>query len=215
MSPAQLTVLEALQAAPQGLTLAQLSGSMSLHPNTVREHLDALTATALVRRSKAAPDGRGRPAWVYVAAPPTAGSPAQEYAGLATTLAAALHQHSPRPAHDARAAGRQWGLELAAGVPTPPGTPAVRPRRALLEMLDRLQFAPSSKAWGGPVRLTRCPLLDAAGRYPDVVCSVHQGLVEGALAHWGDATTSVRLEPFAEPGACLLHLTPSSEGAAS
>jgi hypothetical protein len=33
-------------------------------------------------------------------------------------------------------------------------------------------------------------------------------MVEGALAHWGDGTTSVQLVPFAEPGACTLTMRP-------
>ncbi len=60
------------------------------------------------------------------------------------------------------------------------------------------------------VRLTRCPLLDAARQYPDVVCSVHAGIIRGALHTWGDEATVTRLVPFAEPGACLVHLDPAS-----
>lgn len=215
VTSAQGAVLQVLLASPVGMTLARLSDSMSLHPNTVREHLDALVRSGTVIRSKASAEGRGRPAWVYAAAARPVDAGAQEYAGLASTLAAALHRYSPRPAEDAREAGREWGADLAATSPAPSGPPATRPRRGVVELLDRLRFTPIPRARGRSVRLTTCPLLDAAERYPDVVCSVHQGLVEGALAQWGDRTTTVRIEPFAEPGACLLHLTPATEGASS
>ncbi len=206
-------MLEALQAGPDGLTLAQLSAAMSLHPNTIRDHLDSLVSSGLVTRSTASPEGRGRPAWVYAAASRPVDPQAREYAGLASTLASALRRHSPHPAEDARAAGREWGAHLA-GSPSPAGTEATPPHRAALELLERLQFAPVPDAAEASVRLTRCPLLEAAELYPDVVCSVHTGLVEGALARWGDTSTTVQLLPFAESGACLLHMTPVRGGAA-
>ena len=49
-------------------------------------------------------------------------------------------------------------------------------------------------------------LLDAARRHTEVVCSVHLGLVRGALAAYGASEDGTALEPFAEPGACLLHV---------
>ncbi|SMY04116.1 helix-turn-helix transcriptional regulator [Brevibacterium antiquum] len=61
------------------------------------------------------------------------------------------------------------------------------------------------------VRLTRCPLLSAAHQYPDIVCGVHLGLVRGALDVFGDRDSDSELEPFAEPGACRLHLQPRKE----
>ena len=74
--------------------------------------------------------------------------------------------------------------------------------------LNNAAFTPGSKdAQAGSVRLTRCPLLEAAHRYPDVVCGVHLGLAQGALEAYGADLDGAALLPFAEPGACLLHLT--------
>jgi predicted ArsR family transcriptional regulator len=63
------------------------------------------------------------------------------------------------------------------------------------------------------LRLTRCPLLEAAREHPDVVCSVHLGLVQGLLQDAGDADgagTRARLLPFATSDACLLRLDPAT-----
>ena len=54
----------------------------------------------------------------------------------------------------------------------------------------------------GVVRLRRCPLLELSRRYPDVVCSIHRGLLRGA-ARAQAAESEVDLQPFAEVGACL------------
>lgn len=207
-SPAQTTVLRALEVQPGPVTLAALCAETALHPNTVREHLEALEDEGLVRRSKARPVGRGRPAWEYAVVAAPVDPLTREYAGLAATLAVALRRHSRRPADDALAAGREWGASLAADAPQPGGSGPVARRQAVVALLQRLRFAPVTGPQARTVQLTRCPLLDVAHAYPDVVCSIHRGMVEGALAEWGDGSTRVSLTPFAEPGACVLTLTP-------
>ncbi len=201
-------MLRALAQQGEPRTLAALSTATSLHPNTVRDHLGALRARGLVARSRSVPTGRGRPAWQYRIVPDVTEPLVPEYAGLAATLAASLRQHSSDPVRDAVTAGRTWGAELA-GRSKPSIRGASLPvRHAAVELLDRLRFAPQTGPEATLVRLTRCPLLSVAERYPDIVCSIHHGLVEGALEQWGDSGTRVELTPFAEPGACVLALTP-------
>ena len=53
------------------------------------------------------------------------------------------------------------------------------------------QVAPTPTPPTPTVRLTRCPLLDAAEQYPDVVCGVHLGIAKGALTEY-DADDSGR-----------------------
>lgn len=226
-SRAMAGVLDLLAGQSRPVTAAELAGQGGLHPNTVREHLDALVERGLATRTRAEASGRGRPAWLYAAVPDERPA-AREYAGLATALARQLARTSGNPREDALEAGRAWGAELAearvdAGGgdsadirgggrdgggdrhPTHP-TPA-RARRHVVELLDGLGFAPLADARAQTVRLRRCPLLEAAREQPEVVCSVHLGIVRGALDSWGTTSDATSLVPFAEPGACLLHLT--------
>ena len=186
-------------------TMAALAQATGLHENTVREHLDGLLGLGLAVRSRAEPSGRGRPAWLYEAtdADPDARS---EYAGLASALAQAIHHRSSTPVDDAVAAGRAWGRDLARGRAAGPQQSATAARREVVELFDDLGFAPETDARATSARLTRCPLLEAAHRYPDVVCGVHLGLTRAAMEEYGAASDGVRLLPFAEPGACRLHL---------
>jgi predicted ArsR family transcriptional regulator len=189
------TVLAAL--APDGVALAEVVRRTRLHANTVREHLDALVAGGQVERRRAAPVGRGRPAWLYAAADQQeVGSP---YAVLASTLASALATTSATPREDAARAGTAWGRDLVRG------RPGGEPRARVAEVLGRLGFAPQADEGGRVLHLTRCPLLDAARAHPDVVCAVHLGLVRGALAELG-TEEAAELFPFSEPGACRLEL---------
>jgi predicted ArsR family transcriptional regulator len=41
----------------------------------------------------------------------------------------------------------------------------------------------------------------------DVICPIHQGLMQGALETWGAPIAVERLDAFAEPDLCLAHLT--------
>lgn len=198
-------VLRLLRDQDQPCALAALSGLSGLHENTLRGHLLALEEAGLVSRSTATPDGRGRPASLWTAVP---SPPPSEYAALAGALAAALARTSADPVGDALVSGTEWGTRLVREhAPDDATDTADGRRRHVVDLMDRLGFAPESSPDGQQVRLTRCPLLEVAHQHPDIVCTVHTGLVRGALAELGDESTDVSLEPFAEPGACLLHLT--------
>jgi predicted ArsR family transcriptional regulator len=209
MSRSRAELLDRLAGQPEPTTLTALVEATGLHPNTLREHLTALEAQGLVRRFRARPNGRGRPAWLYEATDRTGGDGGSEYAGLAATLAAAIHRTSTSPHEDAVAAGTLWGHDLARskGAPGEPGDPAAR--RQVIALLSDVGFGPEPDEQGAVVRLTRCPLLEAAHRYPDVVCGVHLGLVRGALEEYGADPAGTDLHPFSEPGACRLELTTS------
>jgi len=206
LTPGRAAVLQLLIDQPQPPRLAALAQASGLHANTLREHLDALVADGWVRRIRDEPQGRGRPAWRYEALQDRA---RDEYAGLATALAASIARTSPAPTETARFAGEHWGRTLAEEREARPTSPEDA-RDEVVTMLDELGFAPEPDAERDDlVRLTRCPLLDAAHRYPDVVCEVHRGLVIGALSTYGADPAGTDLVPFAEPGACRLVVPPT------
>lgn len=197
-------MLDRLVEQPEPVTISVLAHTTGLHGNTIREHLDALAEAGLVARERAPAKGRGRPAWLYsaISDPRTSRSP--EYAGLAAALAAHIQRTSTSPREDAVAAGAEWGRELARDE-TPAGSHA-EARRKVVHLLDELGFAPEPDRRTSVVKLTRCPLLEAAHRYPDVVCGVHLGIVRGALETYGGDAERSDLTAFAEPGSCRLEL---------
>src|SRR5262249_39919936 len=68
---------------------------------------------------------------------------------------------------------------------------------------------------GQELVLKRCPFQDVATTYQTVVCSVHLGLIRGALGKLATGVNADRLEPLAEPRACLRHLHPPPPGEAA
>ena len=224
LSAARGGILDVLTDQSEPCTVRALSALTRQHPNTIREHLNALAEDRLVVRTRAPGHSRGRPAWLYSATTEAGREPGgREYAGLASALAAHIARTSGRPRADAIQAGRSWGRELvrrsagAAGDGPAPGVTrapsAVAARREVVTLLEEHGFAPSPDARVGVIKLRRCPLLEAAHQHPEVVCAVHLGIVRGALEELGvdvDRTEGTALQPFSEPGACRLDLLPRS-----
>jgi predicted ArsR family transcriptional regulator len=216
LSPARAGILEVLNDQPQPCTVRALSALTRQHPNTIREHMDALVADRLVARNRDSAQRRGRPAWLYSATADLGSETgAREYAGLASALAAQISRTSAQPRAEAIEAGRVWGRDLVRrpreGVVPEAATvtSAVAARREVVTLLEELGFAPIPDARVAVVKLHRCPLLEAAHHNPEVVCGVHLGIVRGALESFGndpDRSERTALRPFSEPGACRLDL---------
>ncbi len=228
LSRARAEILNVLIDQPEPCTVGALSAQVGQHPNTIREHLDKLLAGGLVVRTQAPVSGRGRPAWLYRSAREVGSDyGAREYAAVACALSAHISRTSAQPCADAIEAGRIWGRELirearpgqsdvsgtAAFHSASPAAPpsAVAARRTVVALLQALGFAPCADTRVGVVKLHRCPLLEAAHHNPEVVCSVHLGLVRGALDELGadpERTECTALRPFSEPGVCRLEMIP-------
>jgi predicted ArsR family transcriptional regulator len=82
--------------------------------------------------------------------------------------------------------------------------------KGLVQVLDQLGFTPDIVDRPGPgsavVHLRSCPYLDLALKDPDVVCGVHQGVIGGVLGALGASAADTDLQPFAVPGACVVHV---------
>lgn len=191
-------MLDLVEAAEGGMTVAEVAAATGAHANTAREHLDALMQSGHVVRAQMPAVGRGRPAMIYraVREPAAVGS---EYAVLAELLVAHLQRNWPDPAdqaEQARLAGEQW---IAGGGEE-------RRRRVFGSEIDPEPVAGSHGERDGHtiVRMRRCPVLDLARTSPDVVCSIHRGMIQGAVPP--EVRAKVVLSPFAEAGACVVRL---------
>jgi len=197
-------VLDKLRNQPDPVGVGALSAITGRHPNTLREHLAWLEAAGLVVRRRALHDGRGRPAWLYQAVGPM---PARtDHAEIAAALAWTLGEHAQEHVDEAVEAGRRRGHQLCRERGTGPRSTGIAAREQVVSVMDGLGFAPETDDEVRVLRLTRCPLLQAAHTNEAIVCGMHEGLVRGVLEECGAPADGVRLTPFAEPGACLLSL---------
>lgn len=210
MSSSRLLVLETLEAQTVPVPITALIQRVQLHENTVRGHLTALLHDGFVGREADISDGRGRPSWLWFAREPAHASASEiEYGGLASVLAESISITSQQPALDALTAGQSWGKKIAAQKSLPARAPQNGAAEYASAVLSEFGFAPQTL---GPeiVELRRCPILDVATSYPDVVCNVHLGLVQGVLESAGHNSTGSSLKPFSAPGVCTLRLPAST-----
>lgn len=211
LSQARARLLEHVQGQRE-VSVEGVASVFGQHPNTVREHLDALVEGRFLLRDRSPGPGRGRPAWRYRPNPdqPEPDPRVREYGALAGSLAAHIAAHSPDPHAEARQAGARWGSALVRTGRDGPAQPSIAadPRAAhdrVVRLLADLDFSPRVDR-PGRIVLTTCPLLDVARTHPDVVCAVHEGMVAGALDALGSPSSRVTLRPFAAQDGCLLRL---------
>jgi predicted ArsR family transcriptional regulator len=207
--PRRQALLEALRSsdAPQGVS--ELAERLGIHPNTVRFHLDALVTQGLVDRELEEPTGRGRPRTVYTSHPGMDRGGRRQYHLLAKILLGQLST-SPDAGAAAEAAGRNWGSYLVEHIPPSRQPGAAEATQRLTAMMTDLGFAPEPDGEAAEhIRLRHCPFLELAEEYSATLCPLHLGLMRGALTEIRAPIAATSLEPFAEPDACIVHLSPT------
>lgn len=205
-------MLEVLRGEPD-LDVAALAERLDLHVNTVRTHLGVLEDAGLVAAVVEERDRPGRPRRLFRATPAAEAAPPladdRGYRFLAGVLAGYLDATADDAAAAAEEAGAAWGRHV---VESPAPFQRVAPTEAvdrLLELQREFGFEPrllDTDTEQPRVLLRRCPFLDVAREHPDVVCSVHLGLLRGALAELEVDVTAQDLLPWARPDGCLASL---------
>lgn len=200
-------VLAALRASADPVSIVELAEKLGAHPNTVRFHLEDLVADGLAERMRPVQRRPGRPPLLFRAVRRMDPGGPRRYELLAQILTAGL-THEPNAGATAQAAGRAWASKLVQPAKAAPG--AQESIGELVGLLTRLGFSPdppASAERGYHIGLRHCPFLEVAEKASSVICPIHLGLMQGALAIWGAPITVDRLDPFVEPDLCLAHLS--------
>jgi predicted ArsR family transcriptional regulator len=208
-------VLEVLQDTGAQLGVNDVAAKLSLHPNTVRFHLEALVTCGLVDSEAEERDLPGRPRTLYSANANSASAGRRSYRLLAEILASSMAAQTSHPREVAINAGQEWGRYLGEG-PTPfKRVDADEATRRLVSAMEDIGFAPGAVTKGRrrQVLLNSCPFREVAQEHPEVVCSIHLGLMNGLLAELDAPLEVDRLDPFVEPSLCVASLSRSTAGA--
>lgn len=210
-------VLDMLRAADGPLGVREVAQRMGLHPNTARFHLEALTEAGLAVRETEDRERPGRPRMGYRA---VADGPAgrRRYRLLAEMLTSLIAGTMLEPGKAAEEAGREWGAFLAEPPPPYQRLSAAEAIASLTAIMEELGFAPRAEAGGDSEEyrlcLRQCPFREVAQHHQDVICSLHLGLMRGALARMRAPVSAKRLDPFVEPSLCVAQLTAGQDAGA-
>ncbi|TAM69538.1 MAG: ArsR family transcriptional regulator [Microbacteriaceae bacterium] len=207
-------VLSALIAAQKPLDAAAIAARFDIHVTTARFHLEHLERAGLVTRSAQRAGGRGRPRILFEAVRMQRDDEALRQ--LSEVLVDALAHDSDGGRRRARDAGERWAASYADET-ADQGVDAAKPIVRIFEQLGfepelgfeselGLEPTPVDAGAARVINLHGCPFRDLAAEYPDVVCSAHRGLLEGALNRLGHDRDNATLRPFVEPHLCQVRL---------
>jgi len=193
-----------LARAPSPRTTVEVAEALGLHPNTVRPHLERMRDVGLLAVDTGGRGGVGRPQHRYGLAPdaPSLGLEPSPWPTLARALVAAaatggldgsdLHEAGvDQGRSDARRHWQGHGDALT----------------ALTREQARLGFDPEVVTSGTTTTMAfaHCPFRDLAESHPDLLCSLHCGLVEGLVeAVGGQRVTG--FHPIADRTPCRVDL---------
>ncbi|MEO6827759.1 MAG: helix-turn-helix domain-containing protein [Microbacteriaceae bacterium] len=196
-------VLELLLGSDHPLNASEIAAKVGLHVTTARFHLEHLENAKLIRRQIDREGRRGRPPITYVA------DPRAREQDTTRQLALVLTDALSRDADGGRArgilAGEHWGDSYVSALA---GAHDGDTSQQLVRVLDLLGFEPEARTPESDedIRLLSCPFRDIAVDHREVVCSIHLGLLYGAMAGFGRDAADVSLNPFVEPDVCVVQL---------
>ena len=185
----------------------ELGRLLGLHPNTIRSHVEKLIEAGLVQEALAPAAGRGRPRVLYEAVADTV-TPNESGSRLLAQILAGYLATIEQPQVVAESAGRAWGRFLIERPQPFAKVAAEEATQKVVRLFTELGFMPEAveNAGGRKILLHRCPFRQVAESNQTVVCSVHLGMLKGALTEMGAPLEATRLEPFVEPKLCVAHL---------
>jgi predicted ArsR family transcriptional regulator len=177
--PTRRRILDLVVASRAPVTVAELTETVGLHHNAIRQHLAQLVAAGLVIETREDRHTPGRPRLLYRAARSAPLDASDHYRRLAHLLLRVAHSGA-----SARDVGRDVGHDDATR-----SRKTADPVAALERETARHGFMPTRVTRGGRVELVlnHCPIADVAADDRATVCALHRGLAEGFLDTIGGA----------------------------
>jgi predicted ArsR family transcriptional regulator len=184
---------------------AEVAESLDLHPNTVRPHLERMREAGLLDVEVDNRGAVGRPQHRYAVAgdAPSLGLEPPGFplmAGLLANVAAACDPGSDVVAGVGRRHGRHAARQRA-------GQGATCALAAVKAELAELGFDPVEQRTGTltTIAFASCPFRSLAEAFPELVCHLHRGMVEGMVEGLGGPTVE-RFATLVDRDPCQVEL---------
>ena len=192
-----------LARSPLPLATSEIAEILGLHVNTVRPHLERMREVGLLHVDAETRGTVGRPQHRYSlsADAPALGLEPSPWPMMARTLLDAASSGG-LDGDDLAEAGRRQGERDAAAWPADAGC-----LDALVVEQARLGFDPQTvdDVDGGTMAFAHCPFRELAETHPQLVCALHNGLVEGFVTAW-DGCGVARFHPLVDRTPCQVEV---------
>lgn len=211
--PAQRRVLEVVEGAGQPISSAEVAKTLKLHPNTAREHLDALLNAGLVTTLPMRTGKRGRPTLLYSVTTLDPNQILSTYLDVITATAISLAEGSDGVAQ-AIAVGKNWA-GLTCPQPAQTGfqgtSDAVAP-----SAVSSAEVASAAAATSGAVTSEASNLSEAGADTADDVNGLAEAnmtqRLENAIAQLRPIFTVMGFAPELAKNKLVLHSCPFAKG---
>jgi len=196
-----------LARSGQPLSTSDIADTLALHPNTVRPHLERMRDAGLLQIQIEIRSGVGRPQHLYSLADdaPSLGLEPPTYPMLARMLLS-LARRGALGGDEAAEIGRDQGRADALLRADDASC-----LEAVVSQLTALGFDPavagSDDGELAVIGFCHCPFRELAEAFPEIVCSLHRGMIEGLV----EATGGGEVEDFHS----LVHREPCQVSIAS
>jgi len=164
---------------------ADIATELNLHPNTVRPHLERMREVGLLSVEVDNRGTVGRPQHRYslAADAPSLGLEPASYPILAALLANVAALFGPE-ADAVSGIAKEHGRARAGAHAGEPCVGAVRAE------LEEMGFDPETAVDGNvtTIAFSRCPFRPLAEAFPELVCHLHRGMIEGMVDVLGEPT---------------------------
>lgn len=184
LGPTRARVLRYLLAQHELCSVAEIAEALSLHPNTIRFHLEALSELGYVAEEQEKPQGQGRPRRLYRV---TADAPEVDTSHL-RDLTQVLLRHivgeAAHPKQTVEEIGHSWGQEVAsAGEQDLKHLKDVSTSDALDEIINHTQSMgfEATRTSDQTIAFTSCPYRSINQPMLSNICAIHFGLLRGYL----------------------------------
>ena len=205
-------IIQLLRDSREPLSVAEVAEQVGIHVNTARFHLESLVYSGMATRETETRSVPGRPRVVYTGTLPNqTHERAQGFRLLSEMLTAAVAEVNPDAGPWLYGVGQEWGRYLTTKVPPYTTIDESEITKRLVDKLDALWFAPEvERGEDGELRLQlhNCPFAQTAHQYPQVVCQLHAGMINGSLEEMRSTCRLAELAPQVEPHRCVGVLGP-------
>lgn len=209
----RVRILETLRDADASLDARELALAVGLHVNTVRSHLRQLERAELVHARRDAQGKPGRPHIVFESASPAepGSDDVNAYRVLVEVLAHSVAGEPATAKNEAEAAACSAARALTSvdketrPNSAPHGTVGLN---RVMHLLSSLGFDPVAHAQTDTdeIVMHSCPFEDLGHESLEIACSVHRGLIRGALGDEASADDPTVVELHPEPGHCIARI---------
>lgn len=205
-------MLSFLGPKKEAMTINQIADEMNLHPNSVREIIDALVEHGVVAKRRAQISGRGRPAWLYeVVVPESYATFHNNISDLMIATAKTLIKESHDPAQRARSLGKTWAHEILQRVDTDELDFTDTSPKAIAYATNRIRLFLSSQGFNAyhgdddtNIQLRACPFLTSDSRTQALICSMHGAMLAELIRVLSHGNLRTNLSPFYCGDCCLV-----------